>query len=89
MPALQAVYDKHRSEFDVLILAVDPNGNPQDYLRENGFTMPAGLDMDGFRKYGSGSIPLTLFIDRNGNKVDTKVGGMSEGEFEGLVQKIL
>jgi len=89
MPALQAVYDKHRGDFDVLVLAVDPNGDPQGYLKENGFTMPAGLDVSGYQKYGSGSIPLTLFIDRNGNKVDTKVGGMSESEFEGLVGKIL
>jgi thiol-disulfide isomerase/thioredoxin len=89
MPVLQAVYDKHRGDFDVLVLAVDPSGDPQGYLKENGFTMPAGLDVNGFQKYGSGSIPLTLFIDRNGNKVGTKLGGMSKSEFEGLVGAIL
>ena len=59
----------------------------QDFLDETGYTFPVlfDLDMDAAYTYGVYSLPMTVFIDENGNMQDLAFGGISE---ETLLSKI-
>ena len=59
----------------------------QDFLDETGYTFPVlfDLDMDAAYTYGVYSLPMTVFIDANGNVQDLAFGAISE---ETLLSKI-
>ena len=59
----------------------------QDFLDETGYTFPVlfDLDMDAAYTYGVYSLPMTVFIDDNGNVQDLAIGAISE---ETLLSKI-
>jgi hypothetical protein len=86
---MNAVYQAHPDQFTMLAIAVDQQQDPLGYARSNGFKFDVCLDVDGAQTYSVHGIPTTLFIDRQGNLVDTKVGGMSRDEFESELAKIL
>jgi thiol-disulfide isomerase/thioredoxin len=70
MPALDAYYQKHRSEgLEVLAISMDQPSD-ENKVREvmRAFTFDAGLGRDAsFRGYGRiWRLPLTFVIDRNG-----------------------
>lgn len=88
-PSFQNVYNKYPGQFDLLALAVDKNANPSEFFASNGYTFQGGFDVDGASKYVSGGIPVTVFIDRSGNKVSEKVGALTEQQFEAELRKIL
>lgn len=89
LPAFQRVYEKYGGQFEILAVTVDNKGNPADYFKSNGFTFKSGYDVDGASKYIGSSIPVTVFIDRHGNKVASHMGSMTEEQFEAELQKIL
>jgi thiol-disulfide isomerase/thioredoxin len=89
LPSFQAVYDRYAGQFEIVALAVDKSTNPAGFFDSNGYTFTGGYDVDGAAKYVSGGIPVTVFIDRNGNMINTQVGAMSEAQFEAEVRKIL
>lgn len=59
----------------------------QDFLAETGYTFPVlfDLDMDAAYTCGVYSLPMTVFIDANGNVQDLAFGAISE---ETLLSKI-
>lgn len=89
LPAFQRVYEKYGGQFEILAITVDNKGNPADYFKSNGFTFKSGYDVDGASQYIGNSIPVTVFIDRNGNKVGSHMGSMTEEQFEAELKKIL
>ena len=89
LPSFQNVYNKYSGQFELIALAVDRNANPPEFFASKGYTFKGGYDVDGASKYVSGGIPVTVFIDRNGNKVSEKIGALTEEQFEAEVRKIL
>jgi thiol-disulfide isomerase/thioredoxin len=89
LPSFQRIYEKYGGQFEILAIAVDDRGNPADYFRSNGFTFKSGQDIDGAAKYVGSGIPVTVFIDRNGNKINSHLGMMTEQQFEAELKKIL
>jgi hypothetical protein len=83
------VYEAHPNQFTMLAIAVDTQQDPISYARSHGFKFDVGLDVDGGKTYGVTGIPTTLFIDRQGNLIATKVGGMGKDEIESELTKIL
>ena len=82
MPDLQAVWQEHQSE-GVVIVGVDLGEDPatvQSYVSRVGVTYPIALDIDQRvgETYGTGSLPTTYFIDRNGTVRDRYTGGMNK-----------
>ncbi|HHL40002.1 MAG TPA: TlpA family protein disulfide reductase [Deltaproteobacteria bacterium] len=69
---------------DVFVMGVgvmDRKPNIVDFVRSQGLSAPVGYDEDGSiaRDYGVNTLPLTVFIDRDGVLVE-RVLGVVEGE---------
>ena len=52
----------------------------QDFLAETGYTFPVlfDLDLDAAYTYGAYSLPMTVFIDTQGNVQDVAIGAIDE-----------
>lgn len=86
---MQEAYAAMNGKFEFLAIAVDENGDPRNYVKQQGFTFTSALSPEAPALYNVSSIPLTLFIDRQGNVVESHVGGMDRMEFENKLSKIL
>lgn len=60
------------------------------FLAENGYTFPVYFDKDADAAYAYSvsSIPMTLFIDRNGYLIDYHIGAMEEQTLRDYIAKI-
>ena len=63
----------------------------QDFLDETGYTFPVlfDLDMDAAYTYGVYSLPMTVFIDDNGNVQDLAFGAIDEATLLSKIGTIL
>jgi thiol-disulfide isomerase/thioredoxin len=61
------------------------------YIEENGYTFPVyyDLDLSATYTYGINSIPMTLFIDADGNIADYRVGMIDETTLQNGLAAIL
>ena len=80
MPSMESVYKKF-SDKGLEILAVncaEDKATVSSYMKDEGFTFPALLDLDGrvSLNYGVQSIPTTFLIDRDGMIVMRLVGSI-------------
>ncbi len=60
------------------------------YMEENGYTFPVYFDTDGNAAiaYGASAIPLTAFIDADGNLYALKSGAIREETAESILKKL-
>lgn len=82
MPLLQETYEAHQED-GLVVIGVNVRENPETierFLDEVGVDFPVLLDPDAevVNRYLVTSLPLTFFIDRNGNVRTLVVGGMSK-----------
>lgn len=90
---LQATYAKYKAQ-GLAVLGVfiqEDQGAVSDYARRVGFTFPMVADPSGkiadlYRTYG---IPLHFFIGRDGVIRDVRIGRLSPGDMEQLVQQLV
>jgi len=90
---LQATYAKYRP-LGLAVLGVfiqEDQAAVLDYAKRVGFTFPMVADPSGtiadlYRTYG---IPLHLFIGRDGIIRDVRIGRLTPGDMEQLVQQIV
>jgi len=74
-PLLESTWKQAQSQGkDVIFLGIDfqePGNNGTSFLQQYGITYPAVTDTDGSvaGKYGVTSLPVTIFIQRNGTVV--------------------
>lgn len=90
---LQATYAKYRSQgLAVLGIFIDEDrAAVLDYAKRVGFTFPmvadpAGKIADVYRTYG---IPIHFFIGRDGTIREVRIGRLTPGDMEQLVQQLL
>ena len=62
----------------------------KDFVEENGYTFPVYCDSDqnAAMTYSVYSIPVTLFIDKEGNLSDMRVGVLDEETLKSGIEKI-
>jgi peroxiredoxin len=92
-PDLQAAYAKYKPQ-GLAVLGIfiqEDTAAVQDYAKRVGFTFPMVADpssriADLYRTYG---IPLHFFIGRDGVIREVRIGRLSPGDMEQLVQQIL
>jgi thiol-disulfide isomerase/thioredoxin len=89
LPHFDAAYKAHQGEFDLYALAVRNAKDPVGFLKEKGYSFPAGHDINGAYTYGVTGIPTTLFISSTGRIVNIQIGGMDEATFEAKLALIL
>ena len=81
MPEIQKFYDQYGQEVHFLLVSVDDDvDTAKAFIEDNGYTFPVYFDTTsmGAYTYGASSIPLTFFIDAEGNLAAYYMGAMSE-----------
>lgn len=83
LPAFEEQYQTYGDEVIFMMVNVEGYGGAESYIEaycdENGYTFPVYFDVDdnAAAAYGAYSIPLTVFIDKDGNVTDRHLGRMS------------
>ena len=81
MPEIQKFYDKYGQQIHFLLVSVDDSLDAaKTFISDSGYTFPVYFDTTsvGAYTYGASSIPLTFFIDAEGNLTAYYMGAMSE-----------
>lgn len=95
MPAIQKLFTIYGK--DVAFLTVNmtvterSTKNIEDFLRQNGYTLPVVLDKSGdvATKYLVRAIPTSFFVDRKGIIREKVVGSMNEETMREYLKEIL
>ena len=80
MPDIQESFDKYGEEIHFLLVSVDESvDTAKAFIEDAGYTFPVYFDTTslGAYTYGASSIPLTYFIDANGELAAYYRGAMS------------
>ena len=85
MPDIEKAYRQYGEEIHFLIVNCTDGSretvdNAKEFIEGEGYTFPVYFDTTsmGAYTYGASSIPLTFFIDSEGNLVTYYIGAMSE-----------
>ncbi len=81
MPELQKFYEQYGEEIHFLLVSVDDDVDAaKAFIADSGYSFPVYFDTTsaGAYTYGASSIPLTYFIDAEGNLAAYYMGAMSE-----------
>ena len=81
MPEIQKFYEQYGEEIHFLLVSVDDSvDSAKTFIETEGYTFPVYFDTTslGAYTYGASSIPLTFFIDAEGNLTAYYMGAMSE-----------
>ena len=96
VPALIRIQQKFGAKsVQIVGIGIDSAAKIREFSKEFQINYPltvGGLDqIDLSRRLGNkiGGLPYTLIIDRNGQLVKAKLGGISEAELEGLLRPLL
>ena len=96
MPHFQAAYEEYGEDVHFLMVNMsDPFGDPRadsdEFLTGGGYSFPVYYDTLAECAYGYGvtGIPMTFFIDKNGNLVSGKSGMISEADLQRRILTIL
>ena len=95
MPHLQKAYEQYGDEIQFLMVdMVGNNGetkeNADAVISENGYTFKVLYDTDGSADsaYNVRSLPMTIFVDREGRIADGVVGALTEKGLENYISLI-
>jgi peroxiredoxin len=89
LPHFEEAWKAKGTQYTMVAIAVASASKPQEFVKQQGYTMPFAIDKNGADTYGVTGIPMTLFIDRSGSIVQKVVGGMDKETFEANLAKIL
>lgn len=96
LPHFDSLYSEYGDEINFLMVNLtdgrrDTVESVKEFVEENGFAFPVYFDtgLEAANAYGAYSIPLTVFIDENGNAVDAYLGAMNESTLRSYVESLL
>ena len=96
MPHFQTAYETYGEDVHFLMVNMsealgDSRSDAESFLTDGGYTFPVYYDTNAECAYGYGvtGIPMTFFIDKDGNLVSGKTGMISEADLERRIQTIL
>ena len=88
MPEFETIFKKYEGQFELIAITVDERNEPEAFFASNGYTY-TGARSAQVNKYVEMSIPVTAFIDRQGNLVHKQTGMVSGEAFESFLKEIL
>jgi len=96
MPHFQTAYEEYGEDVHFLMVNMstafgDPQSDAERLLSDNGYTFPVYYDTKAECAYGYGvsGIPMTFFIDKNGDLVSGKSGMISEADLQRRILTII
>jgi Peroxiredoxin len=92
MPDIENVYKEFKDK-DLVVLAVDLGEQTEtvkNFIESNKYSFKVLLDSDTSvaEKYNISAIPVSLFIDKNGNIKAKRVGAITEDEMKANIEKL-
>lgn len=93
MPEIEKVYQQYKDK-DLVVLAVDLGedmNTVKDFIQQNKYNFMVLLDSDQSVavQYNITAIPVSYFIDKDGNIVAKRVGALSEEEMLSYVEQLI
>ncbi len=93
MPDIETMYQKYKDK-DFVVLAVnlgEDGDTVKNFFESNNLNFNAVLDSDQSvaSQYNISAIPVSIFIDKQGNIVAKKVGAMTGGEMELYIKMLI
>lgn len=89
LPAFDTMYTKYKDEVHFLMVNLTDGSRETTesvtaFVKDGGYTFPVYFDtsMEAAYTYRVSSIPMTLFINADGQPVHTQIGAMSEETLE-------
>lgn len=96
LPHFAEAMEMHEEDVTFLMINVDGNGlsdvsTALSFMEANGYDFPVYFDLayEASYAYGVSAIPMTLWIDRNGNLVHSYTGRIEADYLEYYIQEIL
>ena len=93
LPEFNEVYNAHKGQFELIAISVDDNDAgrqaAQGLHSQSNWSFTYAVDVDGGGKYMGQYIPVTAFINRQGEMVYKTDGMMEKAAFEAQLAKIL
>ena len=96
LPDFQAMYEKYGSKVRFMMInltdgAQETKKKAQKFISENEYTMPFYFDVyqSAVSRNYIYSIPTTIFVDHQGNMINTVLGAMDQDSLEQEIQVLL
>lgn len=94
LPAFDNAYAAYQDEITFLMVNMTDGysetvAGTKQFIEENDYSFPVCFDTsyEAYQAYGVTAIPMTLFIDADGNLISSELGAMSESAFTGYLQE--
>ncbi|MDE6529446.1 MAG: TlpA family protein disulfide reductase [Lachnospiraceae bacterium] len=94
LPAFDNAYAAYQDEITFLMVNMTDGysetvDGTKQFIEENGYSFPVYFDTsyEAYQAYGVTAIPMTLFIDADGNLINYELGAMSESTLIGYLQE--
>ncbi len=95
-PHFQDMYKKYGDEIEFMMVdLVDGNRETEEvaksFIKSKGYTFPIYFDTTGEAayNYNAYSIPLSVFVDKDGNLVDSHTGAMDGATLENYIKSLI
>ena len=94
MPHFEKAYQEMGEDIQFVMVNMtidrETQQSAQDFLDETGYTFPVLFDTTGDAAiaYGTYSLPMSVFIDANGNVQDLAIGAIDEATLLSKIDKI-
>lgn len=95
MPYFDELYKEYGDRVDFMMVNItdgqrDTTASVKAFIGSNKYSFPVYCDseMSAAMAYGVNSIPMTLFIDSEGELINYKVGAISESALESMLLKM-
>lgn len=95
-PAFEDAYNKYGNDVEFMMINLTDGyqetiSSAKSFIDEQNYTFPVYYDttMSASNAYGVFSIPKTLFIDKNGNIVQNRIGTISQDTLEQNIESLL
>ena len=94
MPHFEKMYKELGDEVEFVMVNLtygrETMANAKNYVDTNGFTFNVYYDTQGKAStaYNISSIPMTVFIDKDGKLVERKIGTLSEAQLRTRIENI-
>lgn len=91
LPTFQKLYEEYKD--DVVFLMINIDSIPEHitvFAEKQGYNFPIYYDLDhsAFYTYSSGSIPVTIAVDKDGCLADKRIGVVSEDTLLQFIKQV-
>jgi peroxiredoxin len=93
LPEINQIAKDYKDQ-NLVVLTIDSgedNKTVQDFISKNNYEFTVLLDTDNTvsRQYGISSIPVSIFIDKDGNIVQKRIGAMTGDDMIAAIDQLL